>query len=74
MDRITQKRLNFKISRLPTVAKCNYSRQIVYRYTFCIDFISALEDDELFTVKIVFSVEIAFRSSENVNLHDLKAQ
>lgn len=68
VERILQKRLNFKISRLPAVVECNYSRQIISLHILFWIYFSAWR----FTAKIIFSVETAFRSSENVNLHDLR--
>jgi hypothetical protein len=37
-----------------------------------LDFLSRLEDDELFTAKIVFSDEATFHLSGNVNRHNLR--
>jgi hypothetical protein len=41
------------------------------RYTFSSDFLSRLEDDELFTAKIIFSDEATFHLSGDVNRHNL---
>jgi hypothetical protein len=41
-------------------------------YKFCCDFLSGLEDNELYTAKTVFNVEATFHSFENVTQHTLK--
>jgi hypothetical protein len=42
------------------------------RYTFCSGFLSRFEGNELFTTKIVFSDEVTFHLSRNVNRHNLR--
>jgi hypothetical protein len=42
------------------------------RYTFFCDLLSSLADDEISTVKTVFSAEATLRVSGNLNRHNLR--
>jgi hypothetical protein len=43
------------------------------RSVFCHDFLSALQDDEIFLFKIVFSHEASSFLSSNVNRHNMRS-
>jgi hypothetical protein len=58
--KILRERLKLKVL-VPTV-----TAQDEFRYTFCSDFLSRLEDDENFTAKIVFSDEATLRLWETL--------
>jgi hypothetical protein len=70
VHKILRKRWKFKRYKYELLQHVTAQDKEV-RYSFFSDFLSRLEDDELFTGKIVFSDEATFHLSGNVNRHNL---